>query len=194
MIQCRRSRSSAIARAVTICAIAAMPHVVLPARSAAQVVQADTAMERARHAFDFLVGQWQVAFVESDTTRRPSVGETYMFDRVLTPGTLGGRWHFNRGTPDKPDFVDALYYSAYDNASRAWSFYYISPQSGQAWPGREDQGRWNFVREFTISGVRTWQRQWWESVSADTIRRHIEASRDSGATWTPAVTITLRRQ
>jgi hypothetical protein len=159
----------------------------------AQIVQPDSAMLRARHAFDFLIGRWQVAFSQIDSTRTTSTGETYTFERLLTDGTLGGPWHFNRGTADKPDFVNALYYSAYNNATRSWSFYYISPQSGQAWAGFEQGGRWYFMREFTANGVTSSERQWWESVTADTVRRHIETSTDRGTTWKPVITITLRR-
>lgn len=145
-----------------------------------------------RTAFRFLLGKWNVVSHEDSTGRRPSQGETYAFDSIVAGGGIGGHWHFNRGTPAKPDFVDAVYYSGFDGRSGRWSFYYISPQSAQAWPGELNNGQWYFRQTFDDRGTPFEQRQWWEAVGDTLVRRHIENSRDGGKSWSSYI-ITLRR-
>jgi hypothetical protein len=157
------------------------------AQSAASPVQPDP-----RGAFRFLLGTWKVISHEDSTGTRPSQGETYSFDSIVAGGGIGGRWHFNRGTPDKLDFVDAVYYSGFDGRSSRWSFYYISPQSAQAWPGEFRDGHWYFRQTFEDRETSFEQRQWWEAVGDTLVRRHIENSRDGGRSWSSYI-ITLRR-
>jgi hypothetical protein len=145
-----------------------------------------------RQAFKFLLGSWQVIYHEDSAGRRLSTGETYSFDSIVSGGGMGGRWHFNRGTPSAPDFVDAVYYSGYDASSSRWNFYYISPRSAQYWPGEFHNGRWEFLQTFQDSGHPVQQRQWWEPVGDTLVRRHIENSRDAGKTWVPYI-IVLKR-
>ena len=154
---------------------------------------ADTSTVLARKAFDFLVGSWRVATYQDSTGVRASVGETYTFEKGLDGVLISSRWHFNRGSPEKPDFADAVYYSAYDNTSRIWNFYYVSPRSAQFWPGELKDGRWYFLNRFTVEGKPLIQRQWWEPVDNSTIRRHIDNSWDNGQSWQPFI-ITLKRQ
>jgi hypothetical protein len=166
--------------------------VVAFAGSVSAQAAADTSTARARQAFDFLIGTWRVATYEDSTGVRESTGETYTFERDLAGVLISSRWHFNRGTPEKPDFTDAVYYSAYDPTSRAWTFYYVSSRSAQFWPGELREGRWYFLKRFVVEGRNLLQRQWWEPVDAATVRRHIENSWDDGAIWAQFV-ITLKR-
>jgi hypothetical protein len=163
----------------------------VPVRAAGQT-PADSAIVSARRAFDFLIGRWEVTSMQDTGGVTPSRGEIYEFSRALDGALISGRWHFNRGTTERPDFVDAAYHQAFDNTARIWTFYYVSPQSAQYWPGRLEQGRWYFGKSFTENGEEWQQRQWWEPVGRDTLRRHIENSRDGGRTWIPFV-YTLRR-
>jgi hypothetical protein len=153
----------------------------------------DTSVATARRVFDFLIGSWRVTSYQDTAGVRASEGETYTFEKNLNGVLISGRWHFNRGSPEKPDFTDAVYYSGYDNRSRIWNFYYVSPQSAQYWPGELKDGRWYFINTFRLEGRTLVQRQWWEPVDQVTVRRHIENSWDDGATWTPFI-ITLKRQ
>ncbi|HWN17774.1 MAG TPA: hypothetical protein VNO19_02550 [Gemmatimonadales bacterium] len=144
----------------------------------------DTAAAAARKAFDFLIGTWNVeSMTDSGGTTTPGKGEVYRFEKQLSGVLLVGYWHFNRGTAAKPDFVDAVYYSGFDNTRQMWSFYYVSPQSAQYWPGQRDGRRWYFFNEFTIDGRVTLQRQSWERMDERTVHRVIENSTDRGGTW-----------
>lgn len=155
-----------------------------PGTARALQASPDTSAASARKAFDFLIGTWTVAsMTDSAGTTTPGQGETYRFEKQLGGVLLVGDWHFNRGTAAKPDIVDARYYSAFDNTRRMWTFYYVSPQSAQYWPGQLDRGRWYFFNEFTIEGRVTLQRQSWERVDERTVHRVIENSTDRGGTW-----------
>ena len=145
-----------------------------------------------RTHFDFLIGRWAVTEHRDTSGARPSEGERYVFERVVSGGGLGGPWRFNRGTPEQPDFVEARYYSAFDNRTGVWTFYYMSPQSAQFWPARFEEGRWNFYQTFQDDRGTVLQRQWWEPVGDTLLRRHIDNSSDGGRTWVPYV-ITMRR-
>ncbi len=145
---------------------------------------ADTSATSARKAFDFLIGTWTVeSMTDSAGKTTPGQGETYRFEKQLGGVLVVGDWHFNRGTAAQPDFVDARYYSGFDNTRRMWTFYYVSPQSAQYWPGQLERGRWYFLNEFTIEGRVTLQRQSWERVDERTVHRVIENSTDRGGTW-----------
>jgi hypothetical protein len=152
----------------------------------------DTTVATAREAFDFLIGSWAVTSRISGDTVVPSSGETYTFAKALGGVVIESSWRFNRGSPDRPDWTDAVYYSAFDPQSQTWSFYYISPRSAQYWPGERSGDRWYFRQKFTIDGKPTLQRQWWEPVNDSTVHRHIDNSSDGGASWTP-FTVILRR-
>lgn len=157
--------------------------------AAAQVPDSATS----RHAFDFLLGSWQVTSRITADSVEKSAGETYRFERALGGVVIEGDWRFNRGTRDKPDWADAVYYSAYNPRDSTWSFYYVSPRSAQYWPGKYSDGRWYFTQRFTLEGTPMLQRQWWEPVNDSTIHRHIDNTPDEGKTWT-LMTIVLRRQ
>ncbi|MGH7581559.1 MAG: hypothetical protein ACREM9_15390 [Gemmatimonadales bacterium] len=164
-----------------------------PLKPALAVQAPDTSVAHARQAFDFLIGSWRVASRISGDSVIESSGETYRFKKALDGVVIDGFWRFNRGSPDQPDWTDAVYYSAFDPTSLTWSFYYISPRSAQYWPGRKSGGRWYFSQTFTLDGKAMLQRQWWEPVNDSTVHRHIDNSSDGGATWTP-FTVVLRRQ
>jgi hypothetical protein len=178
-------------RPVTILSVLVLASCIMPVPSAAQV-PADSEIVAARRAFDFLIGRWEVQTVEDTAGVRPSRGQSYEFAQDLAGALITSRWHFDRGTPERPDVVDAAYYQAFDNTARIWTFYYVSPQSAQYWPGHLENGRWYFTNTFTRDGATWRQRQWWEPVGRDTLRRHIENSVDGGKTWIPYV-VTLRR-
>jgi hypothetical protein len=151
---------------------------------------ADTAA--ARRAFDFLLGSWRVTSRISGDSVTESSGETYTFKRALDGIVIDGFWRFNRRTPEKPDWTDAVYYSAFDPQSWTWTFYYVSPRSAQYWPGHYKDGRWYFTQEFVLDGKPMLQRQWWEPVNDSTVHRHIDNTPDGGKTWT-LFTVVLRR-
>jgi hypothetical protein len=171
---------------------AALILLVVPGFNLRAQAAADTSTAQARKAFDFLIGSWRVATYEDSTGVRASTGETYTFEKALNGVMISSRWHFNRGSPEKPDFTDAVYYSGYDNTSRIWNFYYVSPRSAQYWPGELREGRWYFFNRFVVERKPLLQRQWWESVDSATVRRHIDNSWDNGVSWTPFI-ITLKR-
>lgn len=147
----------------------------------------------ARTQFDFLIGSWKIASVESDGKTTPGSGERYVF-RKLPQGAIEADWQINRGTPEAPRFADTKYYSGFDNASRSWNFYFISERSAQLWPGKQESGRWYFLQTFEDGGKMVPQRQWWESIDANTIRRHIETSDDGGKTFKPVWIAKLARE
>jgi len=153
---------------------------------------ADTSTVRARAAFDFLVGSWRVIARTDASPATSAFDETYTFTKSLNGVMITGDWRFNRGTLERPDRVTAAYFSGYDMRSRAWSFYYVSPQSAQYWSGTEAGGRWLFDRTFMLGDTTFLQRQWWEAIDDTTIARHIDNSPDGGKTWRP-LTIRLRR-
>ena len=164
-----------------------------PLGSAFAQTPPDSAIVRARTAFDFLIGTWHAVSRTDASGSTAASGETYAFTKGLNGVMIAGNWRFNRGTVERPDVVDAVYYSGYDNTSRSWSFYYISPQSAQYWPGTEGSGRWYFTRQFTLRDTTFLQRQWWERIDSTTIDRHIDNSPDAGRTWRP-FTVRLRRE
>jgi hypothetical protein len=165
------------------CAILATA-LLTPAAAHGLQASPDTSAAAARKAFDFLIGTWNVeSMTDSGGKTTPGKGEIYRFEKQLSGVLLVGYWHFNRGTAAEPDFVDAVYYSGFDNTRRMWSFYYVSPQSAQYWPGQRDGRRWYFFNEFTIDGQVTLQRQSWERVDERTVHRVIENSTDRGGTW-----------
>ena len=153
----------------------------------------DTSVAHARQAFDFLIGSWRVTSRISGDSVIESAGETYTFKKALDGVVIESFWRFNRGSPEKPDWTDAVYYSGFDPQTRTWSFYYISPRSAQYWPGKQSHGRWYFDRTFTDDGKPMLQRQWWEPLNDSTIHRHIDNSPDGGVSWTPFIVV-LRRQ
>jgi hypothetical protein len=175
-------------RIATALIAVAFPLGTLPAQLAA-----DSGTARARAAFDFLIGSWSVVSRTDASGTTVASGETYTFTKGLNGVLIVGSWRFNRGSVAQPDVVDAAYYSGYDTRSRAWSFYYVSPQSAQYWPGAEADGRWYFTRSFTLGDTVFVQRQWWERVDAETVDRHVDNSPDGGRTWRP-FTARLRRQ
>lgn len=156
-------------------------------------VRTDTSTARDRAAFDFLVGTWTVVSRTDAKGDAPLADETYTFSKGLNGVMIAGNWRFNRGTPTAPDYADAVYYSGYDTRTRAWSFYYISPQSAQYWPGAATDGRWVFTRPFTLGDTAFIQRQWWERIDERTIDRHIDNSPDNGKTWRPFTVRMTRR-
>ena len=157
---------------------------IAPCPGYARQAASDTSAAAARREFDFLIGTWNVeSMTDSGGRKTPSSGEVYRFEKQLGGVLLVGYWHFNRGTAERPDFADAMYYSGFDNTRREWSFYYVSPQSSQLWPGRRQAGRWYFTNEFIIDGRPTVQRQSWERVDDRTVHRVIENSTDRGTTW-----------
>ncbi len=170
---------------LTAFALSTITAALLAPRAAHSVqVAPDTSAAAARKSFDFLIGSWTVeSMTDSGGKTTRGEGEIYRFEKQLSGNLLVGYWHFNRGTTAKPDYVDAVYYSAFDNTRRMWTFYYVSPQSAQYWPGQLEKGRWYFFNEFTIEGRVTLQRQSWVRVDERTTNRVIENSTDRGGTW-----------
>ena len=149
-----------------------------------------------RDAFSFLIGTWELESrldVAKGTTEAGT--DRYEFRQPIRGGAIQATWRFNRGSEAKPDWADALYVSGYHDSTKSWSFYYVSERSAQHWVGRKAGDRWYFYFDepFDYEGRRAVQRQWWERVEANRIRRHFENSYDGGKTWQLAVSATLRR-
>jgi len=157
---------------------------------------AASAQENEREAFAFLAGTWELEErIDHDRRTRERGSDRYEFEQPIAGGALAGRWRFNRGSEAKPDWARALYVSGYHDASRSWSFYYVSERSAQYWLGRKSGGTWYFYFDeaFEYQGKKTIQRQWWERVSPDQVKRHFEHSYDNGKTWQLVLTAVLRR-
>ena len=142
---------------------------------------AQSAQEEKRY-FDFLIGTWQL---ESNVSfGKPGTGDdTYKFSLDLNGHAINSEWRFNRGTNDKPEIVNARYYSAFDITKNIWTFYYISEKSAQYWEGKKEDGQWNFYQTFSDAGQPRLQRQTWLAEGKDKIVRVISNSRDGGKTW-----------
>jgi hypothetical protein len=149
-----------------------------------------------RRAFEFLVGRWRLEERVDHVKKTSERGgnDIYDFKQALPSGAISATWHFNRRTAADPDYTDALYISGYHNSSKRWSFYYLSEQSAQYWPGEKMSGVWYFAFETTVDGKPWKQRQWWEPVSREMIKRHFDNWDFQRRTWTPTATAVLVRQ
>jgi hypothetical protein len=146
----------------------------------------------ARSQFDFLIGEWRTDSIEQSGKVTSAPDNRFVFTKLADQGAIESQWHFDRGTPGKPDYTNARYYSGYDDRTTMWTFYYISDKSAQFWPGKYENGVWYFLHDFTIDGKPVLQRQWWESVDQKTIRRHIENRGEDGS-FRPVYVATLKR-
>lgn len=160
----------------------------------AQSFTPDDTDKKERGHFDFLIGEWKI--VEKKTTQGTTKGgnDTYTFRKGLDGNAILSEWYFNRGTKADPNYTEGLYYSAYDNLTDAWSFYYISTASAQYYQGEKEDGQWYFYREFTIEGNTFLQRQSWTMQDDSTLIRTIENSSDDGKTWEKVVETTLGKR
>lgn len=166
---------------------------VSPFFAVAQSFTPDEMDLKERDYFDFLIGEWHI--VQKKTTNGTTTGgrDTYTFRKGLDGNAILSEWYFNRGTETDPNYTEGLYYSAYDNLTDAWSFYYISAASAQYYEGKKEDEQWYFYREFTIEGNSFLQRQSWKLKNDLTLIRTIENSSDNGRNWEKVVVTTLRR-
>ena len=136
-------------------------------------------------AFRYLIGEWNViTHRRGDGSAEPASGETLRFTPAPAGVGLVSYWRMNRGSVTHPEMTDAVYILGYDRPSARWSFYFLSDRSAQFYDGKYDDNIWHFYREYlTPAGVRMLQRQSWRRISATKVRRMIEDSPDSGATW-----------
>jgi hypothetical protein len=181
-------RSAKPARAV-LCAVtllAAAPALAQPA------TPADGAAER--RAFDFLIGTWTLVTHETAQGVDQGGDDVFTFRPVLDGDAILSEWYFNRGTKARPDYTHAHYLSAFDPASGAWSFYYVSPRAAQYYEGRKEDGQWYFYKEHLVDGKPLLQRQSWRSEGPSTLIRRIENSTDGGRTWVTGSLATLKRR
>ena len=154
----------------------------------------DSLTERDRKFFDFLIGSWKISSRQMDSTTTYGGEDIYTFNKIFA-GAINSNWHFNRGTKEKPNIVDAHCYIAYNNLTRNWSFYYISDLSAQYYDGRKENGNWFFYRSFNFgNGNKFLQRQYWKLVNQKTLERHTENSHDNGENWKSFSISTLIKQ
>lgn len=165
-----------------------------PFLCSAQSLAPDEADKSERNHFDFLIGEWKI--IEKKTMSGTESGgfDTYIFKKDLEKNAIRSEWYFNRGTVSEPNYTEGLYYSAYDNLTNAWSFYYISPVSAQYYQGQKEDGVWFFYREFTIEGNAFLQRQSWKLLNQSTLLRTIENSDDKGRTWVEVYVVKLEKK
>ena len=165
--------------------------IVIPEIAQAQSLAPDEADKNERDFFNFLIGKWEI--VEKKTSEGVTTGgrDTYTFRKGLDGNAIISQWYFNRGTKSDPNYTKGLYYSAYDNLTNTWSFYYISAASAQYYEGKKEGGQWYFYKDFTIEGNTFSQRQSWSLEDDSTLIRKIENSEDNGKTWNEVYVVTL---
>jgi hypothetical protein len=152
--------------------------------SGAESQSVDREIQKEKKYFDFLLGTWVLEKSERPSGTTHGGDDLYEFRKVLNGNAISAEWYFNRGTKDKPDYANAMYFSAFDISTKTWSFYYISEKSAQYWEGRKENGRWVFYKEFTLDGAPLLQKQEWQIQDQSTILRRIDNSKDGGKTWT----------
>lgn len=163
-----------------------------PANSA-ESQSGDREIQEEKKYFDFLFGKWVIEKSETPSGTTHGGDDVYEFRKALNGNAISAEWYFNRGTKDKPDYANAMYFSAFNISTKTWSFYYVSEKSAQYWEGRKENGRWVFYKEFTVDGERFLQRQEWQFQDQSTVLRKIENSKDGGKTWTSYL-FTLKRK
>jgi hypothetical protein len=141
------------------------------------------AVRTEKRFFDFLIGEWTIERAETPGGVEIRGDDVYKFSRVLDGNAILADWHFNRGTKAKPDYAHAMYITAFDTSSMAWTFYYVSEKSAQFWEGRKESSQWVFYKDFTSAGENLLQRQSWKLKDASTLVRVIENSKDGGKSW-----------
>lgn len=157
-------------------------------------MEPDSITTKDRKFFDYLPGKWKIASFQKDSTITYGGDDIYEFNIEL-PGALSSKWHFNRGTKEKPSFADAFCYMAYNNLTRNWSFYYISNLSAQYFDGQKSGNNWYFYRSFDLGkGNKFIQKQYWILLDPKTLERHTENSYDDGKTWKPFSISVLSKQ
>jgi hypothetical protein len=114
--------------------------------------------------------------------------------KALDGNAIASEWFFNRGTPSKPNYANAIYYMGFDNSSQSWTFYYVSPQSAQFYKGRYEDGNWYFYKTFTVEGKSMQERQNWLSPGKNLLKRTIESSEDDGKTWKVIYQVMLKKK
>lgn len=152
-----------------------------------------TNLQQERGYFDFLIGEWRVE-------KSVILGETvldnkdvYRFRKGLDGNAIIADWYINRGTKSKPDYANALYFSAFDNSTGKWSFYYISHKSAHYYHSKKENGDWYFYRKFKFRGEEILQRQVIKPIDDQTALRIIENSKDDGKTWERIVELILKK-
>jgi hypothetical protein len=150
-------------------------------------------IEKERKFFDFLIGEWRMEKLVAQGETGIGGDDVFKFRKTLDGNGIFSEWYFNRGTTTKPNFIEGEYTSAFDNNSKTWSFYYISPFVSQFYQGLKENGNWWFYKDYNLNGDKFTQRQAWEKIDENTILRIIENSRDGGKTWQRGYAATLKR-
>src|SRR5688500_20127634 len=90
-----------------------------PLGSAFAQTPPDSAIVRARTAFDFLIGTWHAVSRTDASGSTAASGETYTFTKGLNGVMIAGNWRFNRGTVYRSDDGAEVNYSRYDQKHQA---------------------------------------------------------------------------
>lgn len=150
-------------------------------------------LEKERTFFDFLIGDWKLEKLQTPSETSFGGRDLYKFKKSLDGDAIESEWFFNRGTKSKPNFTNGLYFSAFDNLTKIWSFYYISPTAAQYYEGKKENGNWYFYKKFNINGEEFLQRQNWKKLDQQRISREIENSKDGGRTWETVYVTILKK-
>ncbi len=118
-------------------------------------------------AFDFLIGEWQLA----------SGSGGLRIEKILRGCSLRESWKNERG--------ESLLFRSYDISRQRWFLLFLMDDrlSYQSWEGRWESGQWRFYRDWMLDGQPVLSRTYWNPLSAGGFEKIVEQSRDGGKTW-----------
>ena len=144
-----------------------------------------------RSYFDFLIGTWKADSSFSHGRVWKGGKDVYHFERAIKEGGIISDWLFNRGNDSIANYTNGRCLMGYDNLTKQWSFYFISPTSAHLFEARKENDNWIFYKNFNINNQQFTQRQYWVKAGNKKIKRVVESSYDSGVTWNFVYQITL---
>lgn len=127
------------------------------------------------NAFDFQIGVWQQ--VEGK--------QIHEIKKSLNGCTIQEVW--KTGDTDFAIGLKSCDEGKHRDGKHRWFYSWVSSGYHQLWEGRKEEGRWRFYREWLRDGQPILSRTYWMPISAKTLERIVEQSRDGGKTWLPHV-------